>query len=301
MRLIHSHEIEPGTPAAEVRLLLDTIVEAQLRAWVERLSVPRHFLRESAQNEAAAKWLADGFSSFGYEVQNQGAHRNVVALPRADVRETLLVGAHYDSIPECPGADDNASAVAAMLGCAAACAKREPPLPIIFVAFNREEEHLLGSRDFVERFLPGVRLKVRCAHILEMVGYAKHDSGTQKLPTGLPIQIPERGDFLGLLANGASARYLESAVQSSRTYLPQLPVVGLKVDLGVERVFPVLARSDHVPFWDNGIPAVMWTDTSEFRNPHYHQITDTPNTLDYAFLRAVTQALTATVLQHGAD
>jgi len=57
----------------------------------------------------------------------------------------------------------------------------------------------------------------------------------------------------------------------------------------------VLLRSDHAPFWKAGIPAVMWTDTSEFRNHHYHQATDTPQTLDYDFLRAVAQVLIATV------
>jgi hypothetical protein len=52
--------------------------------------------------------------------------------------------------------------------------------------------------------------------------------------------------------------------------------------------FPVLARSDHTPFWAHKTPAIMWTDTSEFRNPNYHRDTDPPDTLDYAFLRGVT-------------
>jgi hypothetical protein len=73
-------------------------------------------------------------------------------------------------------------------------------------------------------------------------------------------------------------------------------VLGLKVYLGIEKYFPVLGRSDHAPFWKAGLPALMWTDTSEFRNPHYHQTTDTPDTLDYAFLRRVTQLLVAAVL-----
>lgn len=65
---------------------------------------------------------------------------------------------------------------------------------------------------------------------------------------------------------------------------------------GAERVFPVLARrSDHVPFWTRNIPAIMWTDTAEFRNPNYHQTTDTPDTLDYMFLKRVTMLLAATV------
>jgi hypothetical protein len=81
------------------------------------------------------------------------------------------------------------------------------------------------------------------------------------------------------------------------TYSARLPVIGLKVRLGLEKYFPVLVRSDHAPFWAQGIPAVMWTDTSEFRNYNYHRHTDTPDTLDYTFLRAVTQLLTASVIE----
>jgi hypothetical protein len=66
--------------------------------------------------------------------------------------------------------------------------------------------------------------------------------------------------------------------------------------MGLERVMPVLQRSDHAPFWASGVPAVMWTDTSEFRNPHYHLPSDRPETLDYGYLRSVTQLLVATLV-----
>ena len=89
---------------------------------------------------------------------------------------------------------------------------------------------------------------------------------------------------------------MDSVLAEARTYLPGFPVIGLKVQPGVERVFPVLARSDHVPFWETQRPAVMWTDTAEFRNLHYHQSSDTPDTLDYGFLLNVTQLLTAVVV-----
>jgi hypothetical protein len=297
MQLIHSSKIKGSTPGEKIVSLLGTIRAAQLREWVERLAVPRHFVIEAAQNRAVAKWLMEVLTGWDYEVSKQGPHANIVAAPKGKFGEVVLVGAHYDSVPECPGADDNASAVAAMLGCAAACALWRPQLPVVFVAFNREEEHLKGSRDFVETFLPGANFNVQCAHVLEMVGYAKHESGTQKVPTALPIQIPDKGDFLGLLANDASAEKMDEVMRTACTYAPEFPVIGLKVHLGVERVFPVLARSDHVPFWEKGIPAVMWTDTSEFRNPHYHLHTDTPETLDYDFLTGVTQVLTATVVE----
>ena len=89
---------------------------------------------------------------------------------------------------------------------------------------------------------------------------------------------------------------MDSILAQASTYLPEFKVVGLEVALGAERLFPVLARSDHVPFWECGIPAVMWTDTSEFRNPHYHLASDTPDTLDYDFLAQVTKLALARVV-----
>jgi Zn-dependent M28 family amino/carboxypeptidase len=279
--------------------LLKTISEIQLREWVERISVPRHFRAEREHNRATARWLHDVLAAFGYRVERQGPYTNILAFPEssADLHEVILVGAHYDSVANCPGADDNGSAVAALLGCAAACSLWRPLLPVVFVAFNREEDGLLGSRDFVESYLPQAAFKVRCAHILEMVGYASSEPGSQRLPAGLPVKISDTGDFLGLLANRRSAKAMDFVLRQARTHVPELPVSGLNVKLGLEKYFPVLSRSDHAPFWARKIPAVMWTDTSEFRNHHYHRSTDTPDTLNYPFLRQVTQLLTACVIR----
>jgi Zn-dependent M28 family amino/carboxypeptidase len=282
-------------------MLLDTITETQLREWVERISVPRHFGAERAQNRATAEWLSGVFESFGLMTEPQGKYANILAFPKQTVEEVVLVGAHYDSVPMCPGADDNGSAVAAMLGCAAACSLWRPLLPVLFVAFNCEEDSLAGSRDLVASYLPDAPFKIRCAHILEMVGYASSSPGSQRVPAGLPVKIKDCGDFLGLLANGSSKALMDSILCASATYTPQLPVTGLKVWLGLEKYFPVLARSDHAPFWAQNIPAVMWTDTSEFRNPNYHRHTDTPDTLDYPFLQKVTQLLTATVIEQSSE
>jgi hypothetical protein len=160
---------------------------------------------------------------------------------------------------------------------------------------------LQGSSDFVKSYLLKAGFKVRAAHILEMVGYASSEPGSQRVPTGLPIQISDKGDFLGLLANGISTTWMNSVLSHAGAYVPELPVTGLDVMLGLEKLFPVLSRSDHAPFWRANIPAVMWTDTSEFRNAHYHRDSDTPDTLDYRFLRHVTQLLTATVISQAKE
>lgn len=296
MKLIHSYTVQAEEPFSEIAAVLDAITEDQLRRRVQRISVPRHFEIEPEENRATANWLAGEFKIMGYQIERQGEFDNIVARPVEPFAEVILVGAHYDSVPGCPGADDNGSAVAALLGCAAACARWKAELPVVFVAFNCEEMGFVGSRDFVEIGLRDAPFRVRCAHILEMLGYASSAKGSQRLPTGLPIQLGDTGDFLGLLSNDHSAAFMESIVGTAATYVPALPVTGLTVPPGAERALPVLARSDHVPFWAQSIPAVMWTDTAEFRNPNYHQPTDTPDTLDYKFLRRVTQVLTAAVI-----
>ena len=288
--------LKTGVPSAHLQELLETMTPVALRAWVERISIPRHFVVNAEENAATAEWIAKDLASWGYEVQFQGRYRNVIATPPVMGDRVIVVGAHYDSVPETPGADDNGSAVAAMLGCAQLCAEFLPELPVVFVAFNCEEDGLLGSGEWVSDYLPGAGYQVECAHVLEMVGFASSASGSQKIPPGLPISLPDRGDFLGLLTNRHGAASMKSALQVIRIERTQLPAYGVEVLLGLEKHFPVLHRSDHAPFWKANIPSIMWTDTSEFRNPHYHAATDTPDTLNYPFLTQVTQALTAVVL-----
>ncbi|AKT41288.1 M20/M25/M40 family metallo-hydrolase [Chondromyces crocatus] len=274
---------------------LASIREDELRATVEALARPRHMFRERAENLRAAQRIASGFEDCGYAVSFQGELRNVVALPQGGVEgPLLLVGAHYDSVPGTPGADDNASGIAAMLACARALRHLGSALPVGFVAWNGEEDGLLGSIDFVAHHEASATTTIAAVHVLEMVGYASHAPDSQRMPLPVP-GAPTVGDFIGLLTNQRSNHLVNLAVAQAEALVPELPVVGLKVYLGLEGWLPVLHRSDHAPFWKAKIPAMMWTDTAEFRNPNYHRATDTPDTLDYTFLRRVTQLVTATV------
>ncbi len=297
MRIVHSSDSSSGVPSPVIRDAIEAVSEARLRGWVKWVAVPRNFYAEPESNRETARWLRDQLREWGYEVIKQGPLGNIIALPKRRRSELILVGAHYDSVPETPGADDNASAVAAMLCCAEIVAKSMRGAPVCFVAFNCEENGLEGSIDFVGNYLNEAKLVISQAHILEMVGFANAAPGSQKVPTGLPIRIPDTGDFLGLLANRDSARHLNFTLAQARTYLPDFKVIGLEAASGVEKLLPVLARSDHAPFWHRRIPALMWTDTSEFRNHNYHRVTDTPETLDYRFLRRVAQLLIATVAE----
>jgi hypothetical protein len=329
MRILYSSKASTIAIDAEIMGVLESVSESFLRDVVQTLSFPRHFVAESRNNWLAAERIIAQLQSYGYHAFYQGKYANVVALPFPGKKfpsweglgvgkrsqrvvadeptphpsqegnprnSVILIGAHYDSVPGTPGADDNASAVAALLGCAKAVAEYAQNIPVCFVSFNREEDNLIGSADFVKTYLPASDLQIRQAHILEMVGYCSHSPHSQRKPLGLPVTIPKQGNFLGLIGNKHSNSLIDSLLRQAKSYLRDFPVVGLKIYFGLENFFYHLLRSDHTPFWRRKLPALMWTDTANFRNPNYHRVTDTPDTLDYGFLRRVTQLLVLQVL-----
>ena len=262
----------------------------RLRAWVERLAVPRHVFANARGNRWVRDELAAEFERSGLCVRLQGRYQNVVALPmRRAGKPVTLVAAHYDSVPDCPGADDNASGLAVMLECARVL-REAAAQPIGFVAFNAEEDGLLGSREFLNDGLAELGVEVRLAHVLEMVGF-RCSTAQQQLPipwAPASLRVP---DFIGMVSNGASNATVDRAVRSRAG--PGLRLVAAKTWGPLHRVFPDLTRSDHFPFWNAGLPAVLWTDTGNFRNPNYHRATDTPDTLDYGFMREVAELICA--------
>jgi hypothetical protein len=130
---------------------------------------------------------------------------------------------------------------------------------------------------------------------LEMLAYTDHRPGSQQLPTALAHRYPDVANFIGVVGNESSITLLQAVVQAMKG------VVGLPVEFiavpGDGRILAETRRSDHASFWDQGCPALMITDTSFYRNPHYHEPTDTPGTLDYPFLAKVTQGVCAAVWQ----
>ena len=210
-----------------------------------------------------------------------------------------LIGAHFDSVAGSPGADDNASAVAGMLEAARILQAEFPDVAVCYAAFNREEEGLIGSTEISNDLCSGsFGPTVELVHVLEMIGFRNTAEHSQLVPDGLPAGLfPTRGDFLGLLGNHASAKVVQSVLEKSATYTPNVPVRCLELPPGAEQLpeLGVVRRSDHAPFWDLNVPALMWTDTAEFRNFNYHTANDLPDTLDYDFLAENTRLLIASV------
>lgn len=293
MKLLEAPPHSTTRPDPATTLLLESVRADALRDLVTRLSVPRHFTAESRANREIGDFIETEFASMGYKTQRHGSCANILAVPQHHDGPCpeILLGAHYDSVPGTPGADDNASAVAGMLAVARALSPTSSPVG--FVAFNREEDDLFGSREFVADFVLARGIQLREVHVLEMIGYCDHRPGTQSLPPELPIDVGDVGDFIALVCNDRSNHLAPTVLDHAATYLPGFPVKALQVFGGKERLVHHLERSDHSPFWHAGIPATMWTDTSEFRNQNYHQSSDTPESLDYEFLKKVVQVLVA--------
>jgi Zn-dependent M28 family amino/carboxypeptidase len=284
MRLVASSPASKPVPEA-IRDALDAVSPDFLRSVVERISVPR--VRGTPENETVRRDIVERFKALEagrLGVREDRAGNVVVGDPN---RARVLIGAHYDSVPGTPGADDNASGVAALLSAARAIGPRES---ICYVAFDGEECGFVGSQALVDRLGPDHAS--RHVHILEMLAYARHEPGSQRNPVPI-IAAPTVGDFLGLVGSHRSGPLLDHVLAAASCH--PVPVQGLYLpDVPLEMIQQIsqnLLRSDHVPFWRVGLPALMWTDTAEFRNPHYHRPTDTPDTLDYDFLAGVTRLL----------
>jgi aminopeptidase YwaD len=217
-------------------------------------------------------------------------------LPNRPELPLVIIGAHYDSRLETPGADDNASGVAALLELAAWLGPQLAQAAnwsarLQLVAYDQEEDGMVGSQHHCRQLTGPLRAMVS----LEMLGYTDQRPGSQRLPPSLARLYPDVGNFIGVVGNQGSHTLVDT-VAASLKHIEGLPVEKLVVP-GDGSAIPDTRRSDHSPFWDRGLPAVMVTDTSFFRNPHYHQPTDTPDTLDYPFLTQVTAGVCLMVEQ----
>ena len=273
---------------------------------LEALVGERHPETSPRALRRAAHYLATQFSKSGWSTNSQlvtawgKTYRNVLATkyPSRTRQGTelppILIGAHYDTVPGSPGADDNASGLVVLLEAASRLSQTPLARPVWLVAFCLEEQDRLGSRAFAAR-LKEESHELAGAIILECVGFARTEAGTQQAPPGIPITVPTQGNFLAMVGNEASKALMLQLEQDARQQEPRLKTLSLLVP-GRGEAMPHTRRSDHASFWDAGYPAVMLTDTANFRNPHYHRETDTMDTLNLKFLSSVAATVTATIL-----
>lgn len=285
-------------------MTLDSLVHSlqmHVRAMAYAPRVPETDSHTDARNYISDKLQAAGWSVSEMDCSASQPCINLVTEPLPAMAEgpLVIVGAHYDTVAGSPGADDNGSAVAALIEMASGLAPQlQSSSPtrgrLQLVAYDQEENGLLGSRAHAEQLAAsGTTIDGMIA--LEMIGYAEDQPGSQQLPEPLAGMYPDVGNFIAIVGNEASASLL-SKMSAGMKSVADLPVEELCVPEGMP-LMTEAQRSDHASFWACDFPAVMVTDTSNFRNPHYHQPSDTPETLDYTFLAKVTLGLQEAVWQ----
>jgi len=284
-------------------------LEADVRALVYDYPGRSAWDRQTLNN--AGLWVAKRFQSMGYQVTLEPVPNadgsegfNVIAdLTGTTIpSEIIVIGAHYDAEVKTPGADDNASGVAVMLELAARFASNPQPRTIRWIGYTNEENSSsrgaqMGSRVSAENS------KQRGDNIiamlsLEMLGYFSDAPNSQTYPfpremgTQLGLELPTTGDFVAIVAR-TNDTPLVAQLAGSMSQAGTIPVVAAPLPPQVTAIY----RSDHANYWMQGYPAAMITDTSEYRTPHYHKMSDTPETLDYHKMQEVANTVFRSVVQ----
>lgn len=271
--------------------MMDYISIENLRKHVLNIHFDRNPFDHSFELELAAQYIQSEFLKLGLEVnedhfQWEGkSYKNIVAEKKGmtSPHRVFILGAHYDTVPGSPGADDNASAIAVLLEVARNIQTIPLDITVRLIAFCLEEYGYIGSTHYVES-LKKEKEEILGMLSLEMVGFT---GPKQDYPPYLnPKYYPNVGDFIAIIGNERSKGLLEKVCQSFKAHIPELPLEFLVVPGNGEGMEEV-KLSDHSSFWDQGISALMVTDTAFLRNPNYHLPSDRIETLDFEFMRKV--------------
>jgi Zn-dependent M28 family amino/carboxypeptidase len=260
----------------------------RLRAHVEALTARGPRFEDLPGVAAGLRYITDQLGGMGLAVRVErfGSELHEVNLV-AEIQggtsdDAIELCAHWDTVAQSPGADDNASGVAGVLEAARVLRDGELPARTIrFCLFGGEEDGFGGSEAHMAHITPRTE-----AIVFEMIGYTAARQDFPEELTGV-LDPPERGDFVALVADEASEALL--AHFAGHLDLPGLPLVL------PDAARDVAMRSDHVPYWHTGRRALLVTDTADYRNPQYHGGGDTAETLDYGFAAGVVAAAVRTI------
>ena len=233
--------------------------------------------------QAVQDLCADRLTEYGYEVQlfDYGTGINVLGrrVGAAMPEQQVVIGAHYDHIDDCHGADDNASGVAALLEVARVLALAEFDRTVLVACWDEEELGLVGSEAYVAAATAnGDQIVVNFNY--DMIGYYSDQPNTQTVPAGFDLAFPDaaaelvtneyRGDFIAAISDAESHDHSVALGAAADRIGLRKALLELPADTESTEVFADLRRSDHASFWDAGYNAIFLSDSGEFRNPHYH-------------------------------
>ncbi len=276
-------------------------ISKSLRTDVEALSVKigERNSRNKARLDDAAAYIEKGFAKENVRVSRQAfqikgkSFYNIEAEIRGAVRpeKIIVIGAHYDSAVGTPGANDNASGVAALIEMARVFSEKQPACTVRFVAFANEEPPFFWSKN-MGSLVYARKCRKKGEHIagmisVETIGYYSDSDNSQRYPFPLNcFKKSRRGNFIAFISNMSSRELLASAMKSFRQG-SDFPLDGMALPAIVPRV----VSSDHSSFWRQGYPAIMVTDTARFRYPHYHSPQDLPDKMNFMKMAMVVGGL----------
>jgi Zn-dependent M28 family amino/carboxypeptidase len=268
---------------------------------------------DSPHWQAVQDLCASRLESYGFTVERHVYETGVnvigVRMGIAQPERHVFIGAHYDSVESCAGADDNASGLAGVLEAARVLSQVPTPRTLVVACWDEEEAGLIGSRAYAAR--AAEQGMIIDAHFnLEMIGYKDDADNSQTLPPGFGLFFPEaemrnnenmrRANFIAAVGDPASA----PALDALQAYADRIGFLYSSLPLTAgDLTNPLLAdlrRSDHAAFWEHGYAAIMVTDTSNFRYASYHCLNgtaDVPANLDAAFATNVVRIVVASAAE----
>lgn len=292
----------------------------RLRADLEFIEGIRHRTTGLSHLNAVRDSIEQRFLAMGLYAEEQtfpyGGYtgRNILGTHRGNSfpDKTVIVDAHYDTVSDAPGADDNGSGVAGVLEIARILSRYPVMRNVRFIGFDLEETGVTGSTRYVTSGIPADET-VAGVFNFEMIGYFSEQPNSQTLPTGFNLLFPAasaavaanqyRGDFITNVGNDQFPEITNLFKTSAQQFVPDLKVITVSEPIGLP--VPDLRRSDHAPFWLAGLPAIMITDGANFRNECYHTPSDTlDGKLNFTFMSRVVKATLAAAaqlaqIQHG--
>jgi Zn-dependent M28 family amino/carboxypeptidase len=271
-------------------------MEKYLKEIVTKLSVPGLRNATGENWPQAMKIIYEEILKIGYEPiiqewhDEKGTYRNFIVRIKGQKKEKFILGAHYDTHEDTPGADDNASAVAVMFGILKNI-KRTPFFSWELVFYACEEPPFFGTNQMGSHVHASEIHKdsIKCMICLEMVGFYSNEQDSQNYPFKWMKWIyGNKGNFLlGVSKGGVEARRIMQKLKSKSP--------GFYKKLFIPFGLSGLDWSDHRNYWKYKIPAIMLTDTAMFRNDNYHKKTDLPDTLDYNKMNLLANNLTSLI------
>lgn len=271
---------EPKTPES-LAAMVDPAKYLEDLVFVADVRPPGSVHWQAVQDLCIKRFKELGFTVERQEYGENGTGVNVIGVREGTTspEERVIVSAHYDHIPDCPGADDNGSGVAGLLEVARVLSEAEYARTLVVACWDQEEFGLVGSAAYAIR-AKAQNENIIVSFVFEMIGFKSDEPDSQMVPMGFDLLFEEqtkwladhdnRGDFLAIVPDeGAHDPAMLIVDHADKIGLPTV-VLEVSAALKNSPVIADLRRSDHAPFWLNDYPAMMITDTANFRNPYYH-------------------------------